>query len=126
MEAVLSSILTLFGGGAGLLSFAVLLAVVLGALVFARFTGNKSGVTERVVNLASYAVMAVRKLSDNGEYEGLSEEERHAAKKQQALTIIEHGLKAEGITPNAALMSFAGFAIETVLKQLDADPKVSK
>lgn len=117
---------TLFGavgGLSGLLTFGALLLVIVIAVFISRFTGGTgSGVTDRIVSLASYAVMAVKKLSDNGQFDDMSEKERHAAKKEQALEIIREGLRAEGIKPNTALMSFAGYAIETTLKYIDDDP----
>lgn len=113
---IVSSILAAVGGVSGLITFVVLLAVAWLSVTFARsLSGSNEPMTERIVSLAYYAIAAVRKISDNGEYEGLSDEERHAAKKEQALMIIEEGLRAQGVTPNQALMGFASFAIEAAL-----------
>lgn len=122
MEGILGSVLGAFGGTDGLISFALLLTIVLGGATAAKFLDKgKDGLTDRVVRLASYAVLAVKKLSDNGEYDGMAQAEKNEARKQEALFIITDGLAAEGIKANPALMAFAGFAIEAALKQLQGN-----
>lgn len=122
------SLLDAFGGVAGLTSFGLLLVVILVAVFFAgNRKGDGSGMTDRIIDLAGVAVMAVNKLRDNGQYDDLSDTARNLARKNDALQIIEEGLKAEGIKPNPTLMAFAGYAIEFVLKRFDTyEPTVGQ
>ena len=123
---IISGLLTGVGGVTGLILFGVLLVIVLGAVwIGQRFGGAENDILGRVTRLAGTAVMAVEKLSDNKEFEGLPPAQRSAAKKAKALEIIELGLRAEGISPNAAIMGLAGFAIEAVLKNLEAQRESS-
>lgn len=119
METILATILAAFGGTTGLIAFGLFLVLAVLAIIATAFMSRGNpGMTDRIVRIASYSVLAVKKLSDNGQYDGLSEDERHAAKKAAALSIIEDGLRAEGVKPNVTLMAFAGFAIETALSSM--------
>lgn len=120
MGTFFTAILAFFGGVTGLWGFIGLLGViVLAVILTSAFKGKNNSTLQTIEHLAGTAVQAVEKLANNGQFDNMTVDQRHAAKKAAALDIISNGLKAQGITPNPALMSFAGFAIEAVLNAFD-------
>ena len=94
--------------------YAVLAVVGLGV---ARFFGN-SKVVETVVNVAKAAVAAVEKLSDKGQFDNLTPEERAAKKKALAVDYVKQALVAAGVKPSPMVLSVVDFAIEAAVKAL--------
>lgn len=108
--------------GIGSLVGATLFLGVLGGVAgILLFTEKVSGgkLLDTIMELAKTAILAVEKMADNGQFDDLTPEERHSAKKKMALKIIEDGLRAVGVKPTPILMSLAGMAIEALLKQID-------
>jgi len=96
-------------------------AVVIVALFVGKLNLRKNVPSlEVILKYAQIAIRAVEKLSDNGQYEGLTNEERHARKKADAIAFIENALKNDfGIEPNAVMRYLIDMAIEAALKQME-------
>lgn len=109
--------------GSLLLFVGVVAAVVLALYLTRKGTADKT--FNLILDMAKTAVLAVEKMADNGQFEGMTPEERAQAKKEMALKFIEDSLKAVGIKPKPFLMVLAGMAIEAILKQLEKDRQVA-
>lgn len=108
-------------GVGGVLMLVLVVAVVVLALYLAkRFTGDV--LFNTILQVVHSAVLAVEKFSDNGQFAGMTPEQKNAARKALAVQLVTDGLQALGIKTNAAMLSLISTLIEYVVKQLDPIP----